>query len=273
MSDENLQRRNTSPRVLFVGGVDSSGRAGLDADRDAAAAAECRGIEVASAVTDQDLFQVRSVEERLLWNREAEDAIEGARAEGDPVAALKFGLLPGVASIVEAARLVARARHGAPRIHAVVDPVARSSGGYRFWNDREMVAVRDSLLVAGPILTPNLDELALLAWEDRDQVASDEGRLRAARRVLDFGVSAIIVTGGHGSPEAPARDLILEPGEEPRWIERRREPGEGIRGSGCRFAAGVACGLARGFSLADSTRMAGDFVAQRIREMADAPAS
>ncbi len=273
MSDQDLERQIASPRVLLVGGVDSSGQAGLDADRDAVLAAECRGIEIASAMTDQDLFQVRSVEERLLWNREAEDELRSAKDEGDPVAALKFGLLPGVASIVEAARFVARSRHGAPEVPAVVDPVARSSGGYRFWSDREMVAVRDSLLVAGPILTPNLDELALLAWEDRDQVDSDEGRLRAARRVLDFGVSSIVVTGGHASPDEPARDLVLEPGEEPVWIERRREPGDGIRGSGCRFATGVACGLARGLSLPDAARAAGDFVAQRIREQADASAS
>ena len=40
-------------RVLLVGGVDSSGRAGLDADREAATAAECEAVAIASAMTSR----------------------------------------------------------------------------------------------------------------------------------------------------------------------------------------------------------------------------
>lgn len=251
-----------SPNVLFVGGVDSSHGAGLDADHDAALAFECEPHTIASAFTDQDLFEVRRVEERLLWNREAEALIDG-----DKVAVMKFGLLPGVASIVEAARLIAWTRNGAAPIPAVVDPVIRSSSGYRFWSDRELVSVRDSLLIAGPILTPNLDELAELAWADRAALdGSMDARVDAARTLLRGGASAVVVKGGHGASDQDVRDLVLEAAGEPLWIERAREPGEGIRGSGCRFAAALACALARGSDLGSAARAAGDFVAQRIRE-------
>lgn len=255
------------PVVLFVGGTDSSHKAGLDADQDAASAHGCDAITIASAITDQDLFEVRSVEERLMWEHKATSAMEEAAGGSRPVAALKIGLLPGVASIVEAARLVARVTHGARPIPAVVDPVIRSSSGYRFWNDREMVAVRDSLMVAGPILTPNLDELAELAWLDRNQIdESEETRIRAAKALIFGGASAVVAKGGHGPAGAPVRDLVLEPGRDPVWIERPREPGEGIRGSGCRFAATLACALAAGHSLTESAEVAGAFVARRIRE-------
>ncbi len=255
--------------LLFVGGTDSSHKAGLDADRDAASAQGCESIEIASAVTDQDLFEVRSVEERLMWDHAAVAAIEKAASGPQPVAALKFGLLPGIASIVEAARLIARTSHGVNPIPAVVDPVIRSSSGYRFWKEREMVAVRDSLIVSGPILTPNLDELAELAWLDRNQIdESEETRVRAAQALIDGGAAAVVAKGGHGPVGAPVRDLVLEPGQAPVWIERPREPGKGIRGSGCRFAATLACGLARGESLAAAAEAAGDFVALRIREEA-----
>ena len=129
--------------LLFVGGTDSSHKAGLDADLEAAEARGCEAITIASAITDQDLFEVRSVEERLMWDHAAVDAIEKAASGPHPIAAMKFGLLPGVSSIVEAARLIARTLHGAKPIPAVVDPVIRSSSGYRFWNERELVAVRD----------------------------------------------------------------------------------------------------------------------------------
>ncbi len=255
--------------LLFVGGTDSSHKAGLDADREAAAAQGCEAVEIASAITDQDLFEVRSVEERLLWNHAAVAAMEEASQGPQPIAALKFGLLPGVASIVEAARLIARTAHGKSPIPAVVDPVIRSSSGYRFWKDREMVAVRDSLMVAGPILTPNLDELAELAWLDRNQIdESEETRVRAAQALIDGGAAAVVAKGGHGPAGAPVRDLVLQPGEAPVWIERPREAGKGIRGSGCRFAATMACRLAQGHSLTAAAEAAGDFVAQRIREEA-----
>ncbi|MEL6713780.1 MAG: bifunctional hydroxymethylpyrimidine kinase/phosphomethylpyrimidine kinase [Planctomycetota bacterium] len=254
MSDDTL------PRVLLVGGVDSSGHSGLDADRAAARAFECEATAVSTAATDQDLFQVRSVEERLLWHREAADALPGASA-------VKFGLLPGVASIVEAARIVARSRHGAPEVPAVVDPVIASSSGYRFWTEREFAWVRDSLLVSGPILTPNLDELAELAWEDRGSLVGDAERtVRAAERLLEAGVSAVVAKGGHGDPDGPVRDLVLVPGAAPHWIERDRVPGDGIRGSGCRFATALSCALARGRALPEAAEAAGAYVASCIRD-------
>lgn len=250
------------PEVLFVGGVDSSGGAGLDADREAAGAFECAAHEVASAMTDQDLFEVRRVEERMMWAGEAEGQFDGGA-----LAALKFGLLPGVASIVEAARLIARARHGARPIPAVVDPVIKASSGYRFWSDRELVHARDSLLVSGPIVTPNLDELAELTWSDRAEIErSPEARVEAASRLLRAGVSGVVATGGHAAGGEEVRDLVLEPGSAPVWLERSRVPGEGIRGSGCRFAAALACGLARGGTLPEAAKAAGDFVAGRIQD-------
>ena len=254
---------SASPRVLFIGGVDSSGHAGLDADRKAALEFGVDGTFLASAMTDQDLFHVRSVEERLLWHREAEE--EFGRG-GATVGAMKFGLLPGVSSIIEAARLVARARHGARVVPAVVDPVISSSSGYRFWSDRELVAARDSLLLSGPILTPNLDELSLLGWEDRDLLdQSEDARVRAATRLIESGVSAVVAKGGHGPRTKPVRDLVLEPGAEPKWIDREREPGGTIRGSGCRFAAALACALASGEALLAAAKSAGDHVADAIR--------
>jgi len=109
------------PEVLLVGGVDSSGGAGLDADREAALALECASHEVASAITDQDLFEVRRVEERMMWAGEAE-----AHLDGGQLAVMKFGLLPGVASIVEAARLIARSRR---RVSSVSEGAAAGAPG------------------------------------------------------------------------------------------------------------------------------------------------
>ena len=97
----------------------------------------------------------------------------------------------------------------------------------------------------------------------------------AALRTADVSIrdiDAVAATGGHGPDNEPSRDLVLRPGEEPVWIERAREPGPGIRGSGCRFATSLACGLARGEDLVEAATAAGDYVARRIREGEEEPA-
>ena len=235
--------------VGALGGVDPSGGAGLDADR---AAARELGVELTAIVTawtDQDASGVRSVEPRAVdeWLAEA----RGVRAS-----VWKTGLLPTAAAVRAVAEL---ASDSGP---LVVDPVLAPTRGVAFLDEAGVAALRDVLLPAGPILTPNLDEAAVLAGLPRAELEQAEGRRAAARALLDLGAAAVLLKAGHGS-EDPARDLVLEHGAEPLWIERPRLPG-GIRGSGCRYATAVACELARGAALGDAARRAGELVAAAI---------
>ena len=87
--------RNSGSRILIVAGHDSSGGAGIDADREAVADLPVEALCVVTAFTDQDDRTVRSLGARRPeeWLREASRA---ARAGVD---AVKFGLLPGAEHI------------------------------------------------------------------------------------------------------------------------------------------------------------------------------
>ncbi len=248
------------PRVLVVAGHDQSG-AGLDADRDALQAVGVSAVGIATAQTDQDDKGVRSVGARDpdVWLREAIAAL------GEPVHALKFGLLPGVVHVRRAAQLVLHVRRGRDELPIVLDPVIAASSGTRFLAREAVEAMRGELVGLDLVITPNLDEAGELALVPPASLRHDmAARLDVARLLLGLGARAVVLKGGHGDEE-PVRDLVLERNARPVWLEHARIPGGTLRGSGCRFASHLAGGLASGASLVDAARAAGNFVAACIQ--------
>ena len=241
--------------VLVVAGHDSSGHAGLDADLDAARAAQCEATCVATARTRQDEHGVQA-----LGQREPRDWLAEARAGLPAMNALKFGLLPGADHVAAAAELLADVDARTP---LVLDPVLRSSSGFDFLD----AAAREALLeLLGPralVWTPNLHELALLTGTDAEELAHEPNRRQSvAQSLLDRGARAVVVKGGHGH-EDPVCDLVVAADAAPVWLSHERLPAS-IGGSGCRFATMLACHLARGEQLEPAARAAADFVAERI---------
>jgi hydroxymethylpyrimidine/phosphomethylpyrimidine kinase len=251
-----------APRLLLIGGTDSSHGAGLDADRDAAIHFGASWETFVTADTVQDAAGVHAVEPRPFWWFDAGYAIE------DGVDGIKLGLLPDLDAIHGAAQLVGHARSAGFELPVVVDTVIAASSGTRFWGARELATFRRIVLRAGPILTPNLPELAELADVPVATLAFDlDAREAAARVLLRLGARAVVVTGGHGG-EDPLVDLVVPMGAPAFAVRRARVPGGGIRGSGCRFATALASGLARRQSLVAAAEAAGEFVAGRIRAAA-----
>lgn len=252
-------------RLLVVAGHDPSG-AGVDADREALAGLAVDARFVVTAWTEQDARGLRK-----LGARGSGSWLPEARREL-PVAALKFGLLPGREDVQAAAELVREARlrwleSGSPprAFRAVVDPVLASSSGGRFLDAEGAREYLRSLLPAGVVLTPNLAELAELAGADLALLSREPAaRVEAGRMLLGHGALAVVVKGGHGE-EDPARDLVLEGGGGATWLEHARVRGGKVRGSGCRFATRLAARLALGWSLVEAVRDASEHVLERIR--------
>lgn len=249
-----------SARVLAVGGHDPTRGAGVEADRAAierfGAEAEC----VVTAWTDQDGERVRALGavDPREWLEEARYAL-AAR-----IGALKSGLLPGAVAVRTLATLIDEiaAQRAVP---VVVDPVLAASGGEVFLDDAGIAALLADLLRRGAILTPNLPEAARLSGLDVERLqTSGDARVEAARALLERGARAVVLKGGHAA-DSTVRDLVLERGGEPAWLERPRLPGARLHGSGCRFASAVAAQLARGTPLEPAARAAGDYVAELLR--------
>jgi len=229
----------------------------VDADREAAEAFGAEAACVVTAWTVQAAGRVERIEPvpPEEWSVTARVALAA-----QPVGAIKTGLLPGAAAVAAAVALVADAA-----VPVVVDPVLAASGGERFLDDAGIAVLLEELLARGPIVTPNLPELARLSGASLGRLAADpEVRVEAAGRLLERGASACVVKGGHGG-EDPVRDLVLVRGAAPRWCEHPRVPGGELHGSGCRFASAVAAQLAGGVELAKAVARAGAWIADLLR--------
>jgi hydroxymethylpyrimidine/phosphomethylpyrimidine kinase len=209
------------------------------------------------AITAQNTRGVRAVEtvpEALVA------AQLDALAEDLPPAALKTGMLADVGIV----RLVAQAIREHQWAPLVVDPVMVSTSGHRLLTLEAEEVMRESLLPLAALVTPNLDEAAILTGRAVHDVASME---RAAETLLSFGASGALVKGGH-LPGDTLTD-VLATADGIRHFTRPRIATTSTHGTGCTLSAAIAAGLALGRDLETSVDDALDYV---YRAIAAAPA-
>src|SRR5689334_18689736 len=142
--------------VLTIGGSDSSGRAGIQADLRAFAAIGVHGRTAITAITAQNANGVSAI--APLPADLVAVQIESAAADG-AVRATKIGMLAN-AAIVEA---VAAAIEDLELPLVVLDPVLASSGGTRLLDADGVQALLIELLPLAHVITPNVPEAEALS--------------------------------------------------------------------------------------------------------------
>ncbi|MGH7443674.1 MAG: bifunctional hydroxymethylpyrimidine kinase/phosphomethylpyrimidine kinase, partial [Longimicrobiales bacterium] len=242
------------PIVLTIAGSDSGGGAGIQADLKTFHAFGAFGMSVITALTAQNTLGVHGVH-----------AVPAAfvRAQLDAVAtdlrpaALKTGML-ATAEIVSAVADGIEA-HALERI--VVDPVMIATSGDRLIDAGAERAIAERLLPLVALITPNLDEAALLVGKPVETVADME---RAARTLVERGACAALVKGGHLAGDEVV-DVLFDGASLAQW-RRPRVPTHAGHGTGCTLSAAIAAGLAHGRILHAAVEEALDFVHRAIEQ-------
>jgi hydroxymethylpyrimidine/phosphomethylpyrimidine kinase len=239
------------PIALTIAGSDSGGGAGIQADLKTFHQFGVFGTSVITAVTAQNTRGVSAIHAIPLPDVVAQiDAL----ADDLPPAAFKTGMLATarlVAAVADAVR-----RHGLPRY--VMDPVMVATSGGRLLERAAERSLRDDLLPLATVVTPNLEEAAILS---EMTVESLDDMAAAARRIVELGASAALVKGGHLRGDAV--DLLWDGVEQRLWRRPRIETRH-THGTGCTLSAGIAAGLARGDDLVRSVDRATRFVGRAI---------
>lgn len=223
--------------------------AGLGIDARVAAEYGLRHVVAIAGVSAQDAHAVRAV--LPVPARVLRAQLEAWPAE---IAAFRIGALISGENVRAVAAYLEPL--GAP---VVVDPVLGASTGEALWaNAAYLDDLRDRLLRLPVIVTPNLDETALLLHSkplrDADAMA------QAARDFVQRGARAALVTGGHlGGDPVDA----LATADETTLFSAPRLPGE-MRGTGCVLAAALACELALGAQLVPAVERARAYVRDKI---------
>ena len=247
MSDDVFQFRY--PRVLSIAGSDSGGGAGIQADLKTFSALGCFGMTAITALTAQNTCGVRSIHgvpPEML--RDQIDAV----MDDIGADAVKIGMIHSP----EIVRTVAQAidRHGLSNV--VFDPVmVATSGAVLIDNTAVEVLVRE-LFGRVAVITPNLDEAALLVGQ---ALTSPQDMEQAAMTLLGQGARAVLLKGGH-LQGAVVVDLLLTAAGEKVWMEGARIHSSNTHGTGCTLSSAMAAHLALGATLTEAVQRGREFV-------------
>ena len=224
------------PVVLTIGGSDSGGGAGVQADLKTFMGLGVHGCSALSCITAQNtcgVSRVAAVDVAML-----EAQVQAVLADL-PVVALKTGMLLDVDRITATAALLQPLT--VPR---VIDPVMVSRHGAVLLDPAAITALGSLLLPLATVLTPNVHESQLLWGQPIEDADAME---RAAAAIATLGPSAVLVKGG-GLPPCQGHDVLWHGGRL-HWFRAPAIATRHTHGSGCTLSAAITARLAHGDDL------------------------
>jgi hydroxymethylpyrimidine/phosphomethylpyrimidine kinase len=248
----NHQLSSSLPVVLSIAGFDPSSGAGIAADLKTFAAHGCYGVAAITALTIQNTQGVAA-----LYPTEAailKDTIAALLADGH-VKAIKVGMLATRAN----AEVVSEILESNPQLPSVLDPVFRSTSGRELADPACQEYLREHLIKRASVITPNLLEASALTGL---RVENQEAMKAAARKLVEMGARAVVVTGGHLDK---AIDVLFD-GSAPEVFVGDRVKPDNTHGTGCTFSSAIAANLALGRQLRDAVVLAKAYVTEAIRK-------
>ena len=243
----------TTAIALSIGGSDSGGGAGIQADLKTFTALGVHGCSALSCVTAQNTLGVSRVDALPAAALTAQiDAVISDLA----VNAVKTGMLLNQALIEATAAALAPLT-----LAKLIDPVMVSRAGAVLLEPGAIEAYRHTLLPQAELLTPNLHEARLLV----DHPIQDRAGVEvAAEKLLAMGPAAVLIKGG-GLAELRGWDYLLSAAEGGRWLSHSPIATPHTHGSGCTLGAAITAGRARGLALQEAVVQAKRFVEGGLR--------
>ncbi len=226
------------PVCLAIGGSDTCGGAGIQADLRMFDMLKAQGCSALTALTAQNPREIIRMDPVPLAQLDAEMQ---AVFDYYDVAVVKTGMLVDAEHVAVVAAALQQYHAGKP---VVIDPVMVASSGAVLLDEGGRDALLSALVSQASLLTPNLDEAAY--WLGRTiGHAKEDARILAGRFQC-----AVLLKGGHGEGKVLSDVLAMPDGSVTSfehalkaWSEEQRH------GTGCRLAAAIAAYLALGEAL------------------------
>ncbi|MEP3266362.1 MAG: bifunctional hydroxymethylpyrimidine kinase/phosphomethylpyrimidine kinase [Hyphomicrobiales bacterium] len=240
--------------ALTIAGSDSSGGAGIQADLKTFSALGVYGASVVTALTAQNTQGVRAIHDVPPdFVRRQMDAVLSDIA----VDAIKIGMLSNPAII----EVVSDGLADFDQLPIVLDPVMVATSGDALLTSQAIAVLKDTLMQRADIITPNLHEAAVLTG--LPMATNDDAIEKQARLMLDFGVRAVLLKGGHGGGDE-ARDFYCDEGVS-FWLSAPRFETQNTHGTGCTLSSAIVAGLAKKQTVRDALNTAKQYVTGAIK--------
>ena len=233
--------------VLTIGGSDSGGGAGIQADLKTFSVLGLHGTCAITAITAQNTLGVQRV-----YGLGPEIVVEQLKSITDDfsISFAKTGMLHSAEIVIAVAHHLRMTD-----IPFVLDPVIEAEAGGRLLRPEAVEALKTHLIPLARVVTPNIFEAqALTGIEVRDRDSANQ----AAQKILQLGPKAVIVKGGH----LDCTDLLMT-GEEVILLPGEKVKGEN-HGVGCTYSAALTSFLALGSPLKEAARQAKKFAERAL---------
>jgi hydroxymethylpyrimidine kinase/phosphomethylpyrimidine kinase len=260
--------RDPPPIVYTIAGSDSGGGAGIQADLHTMQSFGCHGCSAVTCLTAQSSTGVTGVHSPpVSFLRQQLETLY----DDLPPVAIKIGMLGSRDLAEEVGRFLStlpgrEPESDGPRVWVVLDPVMISTSGHRLIDDDVTQSMMKKVFPYVDIITPNKFEAETLL--DGFHLGSVKDVEEAARRILDLGVPAVLIKGGHSfdgaedggryaldyflSRDSPSFDrpptdrIRLCDGTRGVWLRSARYNSEHTHGTGCTLSSAIASALALG---------------------------
>jgi hydroxymethylpyrimidine/phosphomethylpyrimidine kinase len=247
----------TVPVALTVAGSDCSAGAGIQADLKTFTALGVYGLTAVTCIVAEvpgKVSRIEPVTARMV-REQLEVLLKNFR-----VGAIKTGLLCSAEIVCAVAQIIrGGGKKTARSIPFVVDPVMIATSGDNLLGPGAVEAYKNKLFPLATLITPNLDEAALLLETtiiDRKQMEN------AAKALAKKYHASILLKGGHLRGDN-AIDVLFHRGELTEFSAPFVR-GVETHGTGCTYSAAITAGLASGFSLEQAIKRAKEFVTESI---------
>ena len=249
-----MKSHRSKPIALTIAGSDSGGGAGLQADLQVFSQFGVHGTTAITCLTAQNPRGVRAI--RAATPQFVRQQLDAILAELPPAAA-KTGMLYSAAIIRAVVAFFRRHRE----IPLVVDPVMVATSGARLLKPAAEKVLLQQLLPLATLVTPNLDEAAILTGQ---QLHQPEDLRRAARHIHHTFGCAALVKGGHLRTAGGQAIDIFYDGTTELLLSAPFVSGVSTHGTGCTYSAAITARLAAGDSLSDAVYAAKNHVTGAI---------
>jgi hydroxymethylpyrimidine kinase/phosphomethylpyrimidine kinase len=238
--------------LMTIGGSDSSGGAGIQADIKTFAALGFHGTSAITAATAQNTLGVIKV---YPFTPEAVAAQMEALVEDFDISAAKTGMLCSKGIVSEVAEFF-----DGKKIPLVVDPVMAAEAGGRLLEPQAVGHLCKRLIPLARVVTPNIFEAETITGiEVRDEGSA----LEAGFAIVEMGAEAAVITGGH----LEGSDVLVT--ANGHFIIRGEKVAGGNHGVGCTYSAALTAHLARGLDLEEAAGGAKKFAKAAVRKSID----
>ncbi|TXI91961.1 MAG: bifunctional hydroxymethylpyrimidine kinase/phosphomethylpyrimidine kinase [Neisseriales bacterium] len=240
-------------KALTIAGFDASGGAGIQADLKTFSALGCYGMSVLTALPIQNTCGVSNCYSIPLTA--IEEQLDSIFSDITPDV-IKIGMLFNSEIVNLVAQYLKQNVKGIP---VVVDPVMVAKSGDMLLLSEAVNTLKEKILPLATVVTPNIDEAEVLVGH---KINTQAAMLDAAREILETGVEAVFLKGGHMEGDM-CQDLLFTE-DKYQWFISKRIKSKNTHGTGCTLSAAIASGLAQGDSLITSCSNAKEYITQAI---------